>query len=581
MRLVMLIMFSILLLFPSYPAIAAGFNYNIQVVVNDKQVEFPDQKAFVDPGTDRTYVPLRFVSEKLGAGVEWNQYEKAAIIIKDGQTIKSLVGSKQPTINGAPVFLDAPVKLVNSRTVVPLRFMSEALGTNVEWNSTTKTVYIRTSNKPPGNNPGIDIPPGSTVEVTADALNVRSGPGVTKSVLGKVYQGDSLLVYNTVSDWCEVELLGGGTGWVSGEYVKPVNKEDVKNGDDDKKNENKEEDKDEDEDQRQDDGQALDPGNDIGGPSSVEFTLVDFDIEDRGRGSFATITAAQSGTGTRTGSVECKVFTLTAPDRVVVDLYGVEPGDVPENINVNGDLVSKVRIGHHSKNPSIVRLVFDVRQAVMFDLAEQKKKNGSELTLELFIPDLDTILRGKVIAIDPGHGGSEPGAVGATGLIEKDVNLAISRLASDLLRQNGARVVLTRSSDVNVGLYERTAVAAQAGADIFVSIHINASTNRSAGGISTYYRLHGDPGVSQADNLLLAQKVQAQLVKILGRRNIGVLQDNFAVLRSASMPAILVESLFISNPEEENLLKQDFYRAQIAEAVAKGIADYFMCKGAM
>ena len=280
-----------------------------------------------------------------------------------------------------------------------------------------------------------------------------------------------------------------------------------------------------------------------------------------------------------TAAMEHNIFTLTGPDRLVVDLIGVKPGDIPEELDVSSKLVSRLRTGWFDKNPNTVRLVFDVKDSVLF--SAQPSNDDRELAIEMYVPELGDFLRNKVIAIDPGHGGSEPGTHGSTGIAEKYVNLDVALLTAHLLRQNGARVVLTRSEDIFVGLEERTDIARRAEADIFVSIHMNANPVTSKSGTSTYYRRDDITGlgVSQADNLSLAQQVQNELLKSLGRRNLGVKQANFVVLRTAVMPAVLAEVSFLSNPEEEKLLMTDSYKAKAAEGITKGIVNYFARKG--
>ena len=170
------------------------------------------------------------------------------------------------------------------------------------------------------------------------------------------------------------------------------------------------------------------------------------------------------------------------------------------------------------------------------------------------------------ICIDPGHGGVDPGAVGPTGLKEKDVNLAVgAKLA--LLLQSIAEVKLTRTTDIAVSLKDRAQVANSWGADYVISIHTNSFTDRKVGGVETWAYAPGGNGEK------LAKAVQAELVKATGFANRGVKYNSaFAILRDTKAPAILTESGFISNPAEEKLLKADAFRAKIAKAIAQGVA---------
>ncbi len=215
----------------------------------------------------------------------------------------------------------------------------------------------------------------------------------------------------------------------------------------------------------------------------------------------------------------------------------------------------------------------------------------------------------RTVVIDPGHGGEEIGARGASGSLEKDVSLAIARKLRAELVNGGLSTFLTRDRDAVVPLDERTAIANNYKADLFVSIHANASRARGARGSEVYflsYQASDDesrriaqaegaaepppsvaPGsdlalilwdMAQAEHLeessALASRVQEELAVVTGSEGRGVKQAPFRVLVGASMPAILVEVAFISNPEEEKLLSSDAYQAKIAAAVARGIQRY-------
>ncbi|MCL6479841.1 MAG: copper amine oxidase N-terminal domain-containing protein, partial [Peptococcaceae bacterium] len=132
------------------PAFAqAGYDYNVRVLVNGQEVHFPDQKPFIDSSVGRTYVPLRFVSEALGGVVDWNQETRTASVNKSGTVILMQIGSKSPTVNGQVKVIDAAAMLMNDRTVVPLRFVSECLGATVEWDEVNRVVNITTASQSP------------------------------------------------------------------------------------------------------------------------------------------------------------------------------------------------------------------------------------------------------------------------------------------------------------------------------------------------------------------------------------------------------------------------------------------------
>jgi N-acetylmuramoyl-L-alanine amidase len=215
------------------------------------------------------------------------------------------------------------------------------------------------------------------------------------------------------------------------------------------------------------------------------------------------------------------------------------------------------------------------------------------------------------IVLDPGHGGSEQGAQGPGGALEKELTLDISRRVAALLRADGFEVTLTRDGDEDVVLYSRAGVANNAHADLFISVHANASRFAVARGAETYVlspeatddnarttaALENDAvGVKQAapegdadlpmilwdlaqvqylqESMRLAGVVQAKLNAALGLKDRGVRQAPFAVLRGATMPAVLVELGFITNPDEEKLLTNPDHRRKLAEALADAVRQF-------
>ncbi|MGL5081629.1 MAG: N-acetylmuramoyl-L-alanine amidase [Microcoleaceae cyanobacterium] len=175
-----------------------------------------------------------------------------------------------------------------------------------------------------------------------------------------------------------------------------------------------------------------------------------------------------------------------------------------------------------------------------------------------------------VVIIDPGHGGSDVGAVGVGGLREKDVIFPISQQVAQILEQNGVQVVMTRLDDRTVELEPRVDMANRIGADLFVSIHANAATRREAGGVETYYYQSG---------YRLAQYIQNSIVANFRMENRGVKQARFFVLRNTSMPSALVEVGFVSNDYDAAILADPGQQALMAQAIAQGILQYLRDSG--
>jgi len=216
----------------------------------------------------------------------------------------------------------------------------------------------------------------------------------------------------------------------------------------------------------------------------------------------------------------------------------------------------------------------------------------------------------QVIVVDPGHGGVEMGAKGPTGLLEKEVTLDMAkRLQAGLARRLGTRVILTRDSDKQVGLDDRTALANHERADLFLSVHVNASRASQARGAETYFLSYqatddearaaaalenntlgvetppGNPALGMvlwdlaqsqylSESSKLAETIQENLNALLKIESRGVKQAPFKVLMGATMPAVLVEIGFITNPEEEARLKDGAYRDKIAQAIIDSVAAF-------
>jgi N-acetylmuramoyl-L-alanine amidase len=220
-----------------------------------------------------------------------------------------------------------------------------------------------------------------------------------------------------------------------------------------------------------------------------------------------------------------------------------------------------------------------------------------------------------VIVLDPGHGGVETGAVGPSGLEEKALTLDLAMRLKSRLERQGTTVVLTRDDDRVLPLDDRTAIANHNRAILFISIHLNASKRKSAVGAETYFLAAGatddeartlaglenkayEPPDSSAqanpsaapdhglelilwdlaqnsflvESSRLAEAVQSELNSATGVRDRGVRQAPFGVLMGATMPAILIEAGFISNPDEESRFKDDAYKDRVVDAIARAVA---------
>jgi N-acetylmuramoyl-L-alanine amidase len=316
-----------------------------------------------------------------------------------------------------------------------------------------------------------------------------------------------------------------------------------------------------------------------------------------------------------TGTAEYSHNHLANPDRLYFDLKNTTiKKEIVTSIPIGDDILKTVRAGQFSCDT--VRVVLDLKNIMDFNVFILE--DPARLVIDVFGKEKaekpDTVSVKKRIVIDPGHGGHDPGAVGLHGLYEKDVVLDIALKLRDILSKNPLyEVFLTRETDIYIPLEARTAIANKKNADLFISIHANASPKRKAKGIETYLlnwtdneeanrvaarenkislkkmremnrqvdELGGILGdlerqMKRDESVNLANQIQNSIVETLdNREDLGVKWAMFFVLFGARMPSVLVEVSFISNPEEEKLLSDISYRLQIAQAIADGLNRYF------
>ncbi|MGB9716663.1 MAG: N-acetylmuramoyl-L-alanine amidase [Thermodesulfovibrionales bacterium] len=320
------------------------------------------------------------------------------------------------------------------------------------------------------------------------------------------------------------------------------------------------------------------------------------------------------------GPVEYSKNRLSDPDRIYFDLKNARLSkDVKTFFPIGDGMLKSVRAGQFDSNT--VRVVLDLD--LIKDYNNFFLDNPARLVIDIqgsqIVKKPEVSFTKRKIVIDPGHGGHDPGAIGPNGTREKDVVLDIAlKLKKILLEDPLNEVFLTRDKDIFLPLEERTAIANNKNADLFISIHANANPSRRAKGIETYLlnwtndeeamrvaarenaisfkkmkEMNRQMDVLEMikndlmrenkrdESIKLAHYIQRCMVSTVNKTgnrhrllDHGVKQALFYVLFGAKMPSVLVEVSFISNPEEEKLLSSDTYRMHIAKAIAEGIAIY-------
>jgi N-acetylmuramoyl-L-alanine amidase len=332
---------------------------------------------------------------------------------------------------------------------------------------------------------------------------------------------------------------------------------------------------------------------------------------------------------------------INKPRRLYIDIKGAALAKVlKKSIPIGDGLLKSVRAGQYDKDT--VRVVLDIETLeeykvfpltnpyrIVIDItgkvserkaAESKKAPAEEKSPPGTAPPdkpkpppaTGEALKVKTIVIDPGHGGKDPGAIGKRGLKEKDITLKVSKMLKRELgkKLKSTKIILTRTKDIYIPLDERTAIANMKSADLFVSVHVNASVNRKATGVETYYLdyAHDEEAMKVAsrenfasteemDDVLqfilkdlrrsgnriessnLATHIQTNLLSNLKRKYRGIKSNGvkgapFYVLVNSNMPSILVEISFISNPRDEKRLRDEKYLGEIVKGITEGILRY-------
>jgi N-acetylmuramoyl-L-alanine amidase len=322
-------------------------------------------------------------------------------------------------------------------------------------------------------------------------------------------------------------------------------------------------------------------------------------------------------------SAEHSIFTLRGPDRLVIDLADGRLASTLTSLPQGAGAVRSIRSAIRADGD--LRVVLDLNSEVRSRsfTTGPNAKYGDRLVIDLHASgDLAPVKRASeayrpgrdiVIAIDPGHGGHDPGAIGKRNTREKDVALSISRkLAERINKEPGMRAVLVRDRDIYIDHRARTSIARRNKADLFVSIHADAVKDRRAAGASVYalslkgasdeaakqlaerenasvggVTLDGKDDVlasvlidlsqnaSLSASLEVGDKVIREMSKVAKMHRKTVQQAGLLVLKSPDMPSILVETAFISNPAEEKKLRDAGYQARLANSILTGLRNYF------
>jgi N-acetylmuramoyl-L-alanine amidase len=531
----------VLIIFVSLSSFVLAAEKPIEIYINEVEVDSDVPPVILN---GRTLVPIRVISENLGAKVHWDNKNRTVKVIADSINVLLKIDSKKASVNNQEVLLDVPAKIIKDRTMIPLRFVGEALGADVEWNNDRRCVVINKTDNGNDVNSNVNIS-----DLSYEVINDR--PSI-------VIKGDGALKYEQEksTDWSKLVIdiyadnnLKNNAIYVDSDIVRKAVigtfktdplisrivvelKQDVPYQiyqTDSEKN-------------------IIISFNTLN--NTAKNTLKNITIEDKGSEISVNLKTSKSS--------DINYFLLSNPDRFVVDINDTVIDVVAPKVSTNR-YFEDLRVGQFSNDPDVVRVVFDLKKGVRYKLHKEDNE------IKILFSEVSN--EGKLIVIDPGHGGSDPGTVAGMAY-EKDFNLDIAIRLKKLLEDKNINVLMTREDDVYVGTYARPIMANEAGADLFISIHNNSCGNPSVSGTETL--CYPDP-----KKRAFALEIQKAVVKELGLPDRGLVEKpGYIVTREAKMPAALVEVAFMSNSNDLSLLKTEEFRQKAAQGIFNGIMNY-------
>ncbi|WP_342561759.1 N-acetylmuramoyl-L-alanine amidase [Paenibacillus sp. FSL R7-0345] len=522
-RVLLLLLLPLLLLSLGGRDAAAAGSGTGRIVMDNRELALP-QGISLENVNGSVMIPIRVVVENLGFEVLWEQKTKKVTVQQDGKTVQLAVGSKTAEADGVTLALNAAPKQNGGTVLVPIRFVSEQFGLKVGWDNSDKTVYLSGGQT------------GSTAPTTDPLPAVTASPQPAATATPQPTAAPTAAPSPTAVTGQDDDITGGVNGPVS----TPV------------------------------------PGS-AGTVATTPQVLGAVFSENR------LIVAAAGG-------AKPAVSRLSNPDRIIVDFAGaafasdfvgslpsVAPNGTPQGkLDVSGyPLITEVRYALFSTSPSTVRFVIQTVGSQPYQLSSDDSTGLVTIDLNKAggSPVAGNGSSGKpVVVLDAGHGGKQPGAVSPNGKLEKEMNFAIANKVGALLAQDGkVEVVYTRTTDMTLGLQDRVNIAEAAKASLFISFHGNSldatyPNREKINGSETYY--------SRTESLPLAQILHKHLVTGTGFKDNGVRSKSLHVTRETSMPAVLLEVGYLTNPGNETAMFTETLQNNLARELVAGIYEY-------
>jgi len=556
----------------SFPTIVHGATHT-RLVINHEEIVGLDVPPIII--NNRVMVPARGVFERVGGRVEWNQNHRQVTVYHGSDVLIMTINETVAWRNGEPVMMDDPPIIHNNRTMIPLRFTSEAFGFFVDWDSAGRAAIINSINP---NGPELEPGPGQgLINIISVSAPPRDGSQVftiTASSAIPALESFSLYGNRLVLDFPNSRTNLNGS--ISIPYYSPVI-----------------------------DVRASQFSADVSRivfelPNGADYNIV---ISDDRLRVLVTIYADANNNVNDNTSSDVNVNNNTSPE-----IVGINPNiryvsgaiRIPKNAGFTMNNATHNNV--YRNNQYIISLPIDassilgtgtvpVTSPMIYSFTIARNTQGNtDITIRgrrIIAVDIDDtgayyLIRimhprerySRIVVIDPGHGG-QPGAV-YNGVHAANLNLAIASKLVQLIEECGSmRAFTTRSTDITVRLADRARFANDIGC-IMVTIHHNAWHNTDTRGVETFYFPSERDALRSLTGQELAATLQRQLVAHTGRIDREHRSNSFAVLRYSNIPAALIEVGFMSNPQEFATLIAEEYQWRVAQAIYEGLMEAFL-----
>ena len=589
----------------------------IQLYLEEKKLEPEVPPKIVGAGT--TIVPVRIIGEELGAIVYWNEEKREVRVVRGSTSIELKIDDRAAKVNGIVEQLEEPPTIDNGNTLVPIRFVAENLGLLVKWDQVNQAVLLSRKSAEPSPNGG-GTPNSSENADTGTAEPDKDGQTAGKPENGADAEGgqakddgkDSASA-NRPADSKPGQPAGNGAEkdneGAPNPSENPKENQDPATSDSEAEGEKggaskdqaagtdpagKDQAEDKNPSEGKDPSEGIDPSEGKN-PSEGKDSSKGGDGEDRDAGNgadFSTVVWSYPApkdlpedlsaltsfvldadrVKIRTsGDVTAATSILKDPYRIIIDLPNTvlggfenkdQPGKAGE-FQIEHPMIEKVRYSQFSVEPMTVRIVLDMKQPAEYRAVQDKYLR--QWTIELLEPEMPQRKEQYVVVIDPGHGGTDPGAESVRSRMEKDFNLSLAnKVYALLLEEPAIKPVMTRMDDSYPTLDDRVELANSLEADLFISIHGN-KFEKPISGTETYY--------ARPESEDFAHIIHKHVLEATGFADRNVRQEKYKVVRDTNMPAVLVEVGYLSNPNDEALMFSESFQKRVAKAIVAGIKE--------